>query len=199
MARAPKNSVYPKGRNEWRAWLATHHAVEVGVWLIRFKKAIGKPTIDYDAAVEEALCFGWVDSRPNKLDDERSLLWFAPRKAGTGWSKPNKERVDRLIAAGLMTASGLAKVDAARKDGSWTALDTVELLEVPGDLRLALNIHPVAAENFAAFPRSVKRSILEWIQNAKKPETRAARVGETARLAKENQRANQWRSRVGAD
>ncbi|MFM9967467.1 MAG: YdeI/OmpD-associated family protein [Burkholderiales bacterium] len=197
MARAPENSVHPKTRREWRTWLKKNHSQGAGIWLITFKKETGKPRIEYDAAVEEALCFGWIDSKPNKLDDERSLLWFAPRKAGTGWSKLNKERVERLIAQGLMTVAGLKKVRAAKEDGSWIALDAVEALEIPEDLRIALERQSKAAEYFAAFPRSVKRGILEWIQSAKKAETRAARVAETAKLAKENQRANQWRGGKG--
>jgi uncharacterized protein YdeI (YjbR/CyaY-like superfamily) len=193
MAQAPQNSVHAKTRKAWRAWLEAHHVDEAGVWLITYKKATGKPRIEYDEAVEEALCFGWIDSKPNKLDDERSMLWFAPRKAGTGWSRPNKERVERLIAAGLMQEAGLAKVQAAIDDGSWSALDAVENLEIPDDLKRALNGYSAAAANFAAFPRSVKRGILEWVQNAKKPETRANRIAETAKLAQANERVNQWR------
>jgi uncharacterized protein YdeI (YjbR/CyaY-like superfamily) len=185
---------HPLSREEWRAWLATNHARPQGVWLVTYKKATGKPRVEYDAAVEEALCFGWVDSKPNKLDDERSLLWFAPRKGGTGWSKPNKERVERMLAAGKMAPAGLAKVEAAKADGTWTLLDDVETLAVPPDLAAALAAQPPAAENFAAFPRSAKRGILEWILQAKRPETRAARIAETANLAAEGKRANQWRA-----
>jgi uncharacterized protein YdeI (YjbR/CyaY-like superfamily) len=148
--------------------------------------------VDYDEAVEEALCFGWVDSKPNKLDEARSLLWFAPRKVGTGWSKPNKDRVERMMAAGLMAPAGLAKVEAAKKDGSWTALDAVERLEIPDDLAAALDARGQARTCWDAFPRSAKRGILEWIGNAKRPETRAKRVEETASLAEKNERANQW-------
>jgi uncharacterized protein YdeI (YjbR/CyaY-like superfamily) len=163
------------------------------VWLISYKKASGKPRFEYDEAVEEALCFGWIDSKPNKLDDERSMLWFAPRKAGTGWSKPNKERVEKLIAAGLMAPAGLAKIETAQQDGSWNALDGVEALEIPPDLSQALAANATAQRYFEAFPRSVKRGILEWILNAKKAETRAKRIEETVRLTADNIRANQWR------
>lgn len=190
---APTSSVHPKTRSEWRAWLTQHHERHEGVWLVTYKKATGKPRIEYDDAVEEALCFGWVDSKPAKLDDERSMLYFAPRKQGTGWSGPNKQRVQKLIATGLMMPSGLAKVENAKRDGSWSRLDAVEALEIPQDLRAALAEYPNAENNFDAFPRSVKRSILEWILNAKKAETRAKRVAETARLAESNVRANQWR------
>ncbi len=193
MAKTPPNSIHPETRAEWRKWLKQHHEQEEGIWLISYKKATGKPRFDYDEAVEEALCFGWVDSKPNKLDEERSMLWFAPRKPGTGWSKLNKRRVEKLIVDGLMTPAGLAKVESARRDGSWNALDSVEALEVPPDLQKALASNQTAQQYFDAFPRSVKRAILEWISNAKRPETRAKRIKETVSLAEKNIRANQWR------
>lgn len=193
MSIEPENSIYPKTRLEWRRWLEQHHTRREGVWLISYKKASGKPRLEYDDAVEEALCFGWIDSKPNKLDAERSMLWFAPRKSGTGWSKINRDRVEKLIAAGLMAPAGLAKVEAARQDGSWYALEAVDALQIPPDLAAALAAFPEAARNFDAFPKSVKRGILEWISTAKRPETRARRIGETARLADQNIRANQWR------
>ncbi len=193
MTTPPENAIHPETRAAWRAWLEQNHAQADGVWLISYKKATGKPRMEYDQAVEEALCFGWIDSKPNKLDDERSMLWFAPRKGGTGWSRLNKQRVEKLITEGRMTAAGQAKIEAAKTDGSWTALDKVEELEIPPDLEAALAQYDTAAAYFDAFPRSVKRGILEWIGNAKKPETRAKRVDETARLAQDNIRANQWR------
>ncbi len=194
MTEPPPNSVHPHTRAEWRAWLEQNHTRTEGVWLISFKQATGKPRVAYDDAVEEALCFGWIDSKGNKLDDERSMLWFAPRKPRTGWSKPNKERVQRLMEAGLMAPAGVAKVIAAQQDGSWNALDAVEALEIPPDLAEALTANPTAKLYFDAFPRSVKRGILEWIATAKKAETRAKRIDETVRLAAENKRANQWRT-----
>lgn len=194
MIKSPPNSVHPLSRAEWRAWLEQHHTQTDGVWLITFKKATGQPRVEYEEAVEEALCFGWIDSKPNKLDDARSMLWFAPRKPGTGWSKPNKERVEQLIQAGQMAPAGLAKVVAAKQDGSWNALDAIEALDVPPDLERALTTNPTAKQYFDAFPRSVKRGILEWIATAKTAETRAKRIEETVRLAGENKRANQWRT-----
>jgi uncharacterized protein YdeI (YjbR/CyaY-like superfamily) len=190
---APAPCVHPKTRAAWRAWLRREHRRSRGVWLIVWKKATGKARVEYADAVEEALCFGWIDSKPRALDDERSMLWFSPRKSRSGWSKPNKQRVARLIAAGLMAEAGLAAVRAAKRDGSWTALDAVEALEIPPDLGRALAARRFASEHFAAFPRSVKRGILEWIQSAKRPETRAARINTTADMAGRNQRANQWR------
>jgi uncharacterized protein YdeI (YjbR/CyaY-like superfamily) len=121
------------------------------------------------------------------------MRYFAPRKGGSGWSRPNKKRVERMISAGLMTPSGMAKVDAARADGTWTLLDAVENLEVPDDLAAEFDKYPAARANWDAFPRSPKRGILEWIVQAKRPETRAKRIEETARLAQDNIRANQWR------
>ena len=166
---APSNSVHPLTRAEWRSWLEQNWTRTEGIWLVSYKKDTGKPRFEYDEAVEEALCFGWVDSKPNKLDDERSLLWFAPRKRGTGWSKPNKERVERLIAQGLMAPPGLAKIEAAKQDGSWTALDAVEALEIPPDLAEALASYPSAATNFDAFPRSVKRESWSGSSTPKSP------------------------------
>jgi uncharacterized protein YdeI (YjbR/CyaY-like superfamily) len=189
----PENSVHPKTRAEWRAWLEQNHAQSAGVWLISYKKATGKPRFEYAEGVEEALCFGWIDGKANKLDDERSMQYYAPRKTGSGWSKSNKERVERLTEAGLMAPAGLAKVEAAKADGSWNALDAVDALEIPPDLQEALGENAAANGYFAAFPKSVKRAILEWIASAKKPETRSKRIEETVRLAAENQRANQWR------
>jgi len=193
MEKTPPNSIHPKSRAEWRDWLSNHHTQTNGVWLISYKKASGKPRMEYDEAVEEALCFGWVDSKPNKLDDERTMLWFAPRKTGSGWSKLNKSRVEKLIASGLMTPAGLSKIEAAKQDGSWYALDSIDALEIPTDLEKSLASNQMAQQYFNGYPRSVKRGILEWIASAKKPETRAKRIEETVTSAANNIRANQWR------
>lgn len=193
----PANSVHPKSRGEWRSWLAENHTRGEGVWLIAYKRVTGKARMEYEEAVEEALCFGWIDSKAGTVDEERSMLWMSPRKPRTGWSKSNKERIERLMAAGLMAPAGLAKIEAAKEDGSWNALDAVEALEIPPDLATALASHPPAAGHFEAFPRSVKRSILVWISSAKTAGTRSKRIEETARLAAENVRANQWQKPAG--
>jgi uncharacterized protein YdeI (YjbR/CyaY-like superfamily) len=192
LANLPPNAVQPLSRAEWRTWLHGNHSRTEGVWLVTYRKGTGQPRVGYDESVEEALCFGWIDSKPNKLDDERSMLWFAPRRPQTGWSRPNKERIERLMTGGLMHPSGLAKIAQAQADGSWFSLDAVEDLQQPADLVAALAAYPLAAHHFEAFPRSVKRGVLEWIHTAKRPETRAARIAETARLAAVNERANQW-------
>jgi uncharacterized protein YdeI (YjbR/CyaY-like superfamily) len=180
-------------RAEWRDWLAEHHATAPGVWLVSYKAATGKPRFSYEAAVEEALCFGWIDSIERRLDDERSMLTFTPRKKRSNWSASNKARVERLIADGLMTPAGLAAVEVAKTDGSWTALDAVEALEMPADLRDALAANQVAHLHFDAFPPSVRKGIYAWIAGAKRPGTRQKRIAETVRLAGENIRANQPR------
>jgi len=190
--------VHAETREAWRDWLAAHHGTATGAWLVSWKKATGRPAVGYDAAVEEALCVGWVDSTARRLDDERSMLYVAPRKPRSGWSRPNKERVARLTAAGRMRPAGQAVVEAAQADGSWSLLDDVENLVVPDDLRAALDALDGAADHWEAFPRSARRGILEWIVQAKRPETRAKRVEETARLAAINERANQWRPRADA-
>jgi uncharacterized protein YdeI (YjbR/CyaY-like superfamily) len=182
-----------KSRREWRDWLEKQHRTSSGVWLVTFKKETGKPRIDYGEAVEELLCFGWIDSKPAKLDDERSMLLCTPRKPTSAWSKANKDRVERLLPAGLMAPRGLELVELAKKNGKWDALNDVEALVLPPDLEKCLATDAWARSNFEAFPRSVKRGILEWISTAKKPETRRKRIEETVTLAAKNLRANQWR------
>jgi uncharacterized protein YdeI (YjbR/CyaY-like superfamily) len=192
MALADRLQVHIERREEWRAWLAEHHASSVGAWLVSWKTATGRPAVGYDAAVEEALCFGWIDSLARTLDDERSMLLFTPRKPGSRWSRRNKERVARLLAAGLIEPAGAAVIEAARADGLWIALDDVENHVVPEDLAAAFAARPGAAEHWERFPRSAKRAILTWILDAKRAETRAKRVQETAAEAAEGRRANQW-------
>lgn len=126
-----REQVQVESRADWRAWLAENYERRDGIWLVTYKKHVPDQYVSYDEVVEEALCFGWIDSLSRKLDEDRSMLWLAPRKAGSGWSKLNKERVERMIAAGLMTPAGMRKIEAARQDGSWNALDAIEALEIP--------------------------------------------------------------------
>ncbi len=182
-----------RSRAEWRAWLAEHHAATPGIWVVTHKKAPGAPHVPYADVAEEALAFGWVDSLPRELDAARSQLLVTPRKPASAWSKVNKERIERLTAAGLMAPAGLAVVEAAKASGTWTALDAVEALAEPDDLRAALDADPDARRHWDAFPRSARRGILEWIGTARTAPTRERRVAETARLAAQDVRANQWR------
>jgi uncharacterized protein YdeI (YjbR/CyaY-like superfamily) len=185
--------VDPGGRAGWRRWLEANHVTSGSIWLVLWKKGSSGPYMSNDDVVEEALAFGWIDSLPRKLDAERSLLLLSPRKPGSAWSAVNKARVERMLAKGAMAPAGLAAIERSKADGGWSALDAVEALEVPPDLAAALAALPPAAETFAAFPRSAKRGILEWIVQAKTPATRAKRVAETAREAQAGRRANQWR------
>jgi len=181
---------HPLTRQEWRAWLEVHHNKFSGIWFVYYKKATGEPRVTYDEAVEEALCFGWIDSLPRKFDEKRSKLLFTPRKLKSVWSKPNKLRIEKLIASGLMTEIGLTKIKAAKKNGSWNALDSSDNLEIPADLAKELKTEKEAGRNFEAFSDSVKRTILAWLGGAKRAETRNARIAKTVAMAKQNKRAN---------
>lgn len=181
-----------KSRAQLRQWLEHNHASSPSIWLIFWKKHTPYH-LPYAEIVDEALCFGWIDSQPRLLDENRSMIRLSPRKTGSGWSKVNKDKIDRLMADGLMTPAGLALIDAAKRDGSWTRLDAAHADSLPPDLVTALAAVPAAAQNFDAFPPSARRAILEWISLAKRPETRAGRIDETARLAGQNLRANQWK------
>jgi len=180
-------------RAQWRDWLSASHRQTDSVWIVTFKKGASQPRVSYGDLVEEALAFGWVDSLPRKLDAERTMLLMSPRKPGSNWSSVNKARIEKMTAAGLMHPAGLARIEQARADGSWSALDAVDRLEVPEDLAAAFAERPGSAGAFAAFPPSTRRGILEWIGNARRPQTRAARIAETADKAARGERANQWR------
>jgi uncharacterized protein YdeI (YjbR/CyaY-like superfamily) len=180
--------VQAEDRAAWRAWLAANHATARGVWLVSWRKGHG-PRVEYEEAVEEALCFGWIDSQGGNIDERRSRQYYAPRKPGSGWAATNKARVERLIAEGRMAPAGLEAIERAKANGSWTLLDEVEQGLVPDDLARALVEHPPAATNFEAFPKSARRAILAWIAQAKRPETRKKRVAETAERAAANERA----------
>ncbi|GAA3919428.1 YdeI/OmpD-associated family protein [Hymenobacter algoricola] len=180
----------PASRAEWRQWLIDHHAGSPGVWLVYCKKAAAQPSVRYAEAVEEALCFGWIDSWPRRLDDERSQLLFTPRQPRSGWSRVNKERLARLDAAGRLLPAGRAAIEAAKQNGSWESLDAAEAGAVPPDLAAALAAEPGADRCFAAFSLSARKMILTWVLGARQPETRARRVAETVRLAALGKRAN---------
>lgn len=163
-------------RAEWRNWLENHHAGSQGVWLVFYKVASGKPSVRYEEAVREALCFGWIDSKIQAIDDERYRQMFTPRKQGSAWSAKNKGRVEELIHEGIMTDAGMMAIESARNDGSWTALDSVEALEIPEDLAARFTEHPEAKENYDGFTDSKKKSILSYLLQAKREQTRRARI-----------------------
>jgi uncharacterized protein YdeI (YjbR/CyaY-like superfamily) len=182
--------VFVEDRETWHRWLAENHATASGAWLVTWRRGQG-PALPYEDAIEEALCFGWIDSRGGKLDERRSRLYFAPRKPRGTWAASNKARVERLIADGRMQPAGLAAIERAKANGSWSTLDDIDREIVPDDLAAAFAAHPPAADAFAAFPPSARRMILFWIAQAKRPETRAARILETAVRAQRNERANE--------
>ncbi|AUS99095.1 hypothetical protein CLI64_01030 [Nostoc sp. CENA543] len=173
-------------RQAWRKWLEDNHLSSVGVWLIYYKVKSKKPSIRYSEAVQEALCFGWIDSKVKSLDAERYMQIFTPRKTKSVWSKLNKQYITELIDQGLMTEAGLAKITAAQQDGSWTILDAIEELIIPEDLQQALAVNEVANNYFVGFNNSTKKNILFWIASAKRPETRKKRIEQTVNSAAQN-------------
>jgi uncharacterized protein YdeI (YjbR/CyaY-like superfamily) len=181
---------HPESREQWRAWLADHHDTERGAWLVSWKRATGRPSLPYEAVIEEALCFGWIDSTARTLDAERSMMLMTHRKPTSTWARTNKDRVERLLAAGLMQPAGIAAVETAKANGSWTVLDSVEALEVPDDLAAALDAEPGARGAYEGFSPSNRKMILWWVKSAKRPETRQRRIAGAARLAAQGIPAN---------
>lgn len=172
----------------WRGWLEQNHRTQPAVWLIIFKKESGTASVYYPEAVDQALCFGWIDSVANKRDADSFYQYFAQRKPKSNWSRVNKAKVERLLAAGKMTPAGLELVELAKSTGTWTALDDVENCVVPPDLQAALALQPQAWAYWQAFPRSAQRAILEWLFNARTPTTRARRIETIVAGAANNKR-----------
>lgn len=182
--------VEPANRAEWRNWLTENHSQKESVWLAVAKK--GHAGVLVPEAVEEALCFGWIDSTANKLDEKRYKLLLAPRKRNSVWSKINKARVAKLIKAKLMQPAGMAMIKLAKKTGTWKSLNDIDNLKFPDDLTKAFSKNKKAKTFFEAFPPSAKKQILYWITSAKTPETRNNRIAETVTKAAQNIRANQY-------
>jgi len=182
--------VHPDSPETWRSWLAEQHATVDGVWLARWTKASGRPSVAYEAIVEEALCFGWIDGLVNTLGDGRQAQLLTPRRPGSGWSRSNKERVERLIAEGRMTEVGMAVIRAAQADGSWSMQDAAEALIEPAELAAALDASPEARRQWDGFPRSPRRALIWWVMSARRPETKARRVARIVDEAAEGRRAN---------
>ena len=184
-----KPSVHPETVREWHDWLAAHHGRGAGVWLVQWKRHTGRPAMTYEEAVTEALAWGWVDSTAGTVDADRARLWYAPRRPASGWSRPNKRRVELLLAEGRMQPAGQRCIDVAKEHGAWSLLDDVENLVVPDDLAAALDARAGARAHWDAFPRSPRRAMLEWLVQAKKPETRQRRITEIADEAERGERA----------
>ena len=175
---------YPKDRKTWRQWLQKHHTKEPGVWLIYYKKNSAKSSVAYNESVEEALCFGWIDSIMKPIDEEKYMQKFTPRKVKSVWSALNKKRVEQLIEQNLMQAAGLAIIDLGKQNGSWTKLDHVESYTIPPDLEKTLAKNKKVFKYFEALSKSVKKQWLYRLGNAKLPETRAKRIKEIIDEAK---------------
>lgn len=172
----------PTTVEEWSAWLREHHAQPHGVWLVNRRRAVDQ-SLSYEESVLEALRFGWVDSTVRGIDEDRSMMWFSPRRAGSVWTRTNKDRIASLEEAGLMEPAGAAAVAVARETGTWTLMDPVEDRIVPDDLAAAFDRNPGAREHWESWSPSAQKLILTWIVLAKKPGTRAVRVETTAEKA----------------
>ena len=174
---------YPKNQTEWRKWLEENHLLKQSVWVVFHSKASGKLSLTWSESVDEALCFGWIDSKKIKVDHETSHQFFSKRKAQSTWSKINKEKVERLIAEGRMSPAGHESIARAKNNGSWTILDEVEALLIPDDLKKAFSHHPGAEDYFLGLSKSVRKMMLSWIVLAKRTETRQSRIDQIAEAA----------------
>ncbi|HOX83464.1 MAG TPA: YdeI/OmpD-associated family protein [Chryseolinea sp.] len=183
----------PASQQEWRRWLKSNHKSKQSIWLFLYKKGSDKPVIGWGDAVNEALCFGWVDSTRRPFDDEKFLQFFSKRKPKGTWSKVNKLKVKQLIENGLMTKAGLDCIEAAKKNGSWIILDEVEELKIPKDLAKEFRGNYGSREFFLSLSKSVRKSILQWVVLAKRSETRQKRISEIAELAAQKQKPKQFR------
>lgn len=189
---ASLEQVYVPDRAAWRQWLASNHATSPGIWLVFDKKSSRADRLKYVDAVEEALCYGWIDSTVRTLDDARYVQLMAPRKPKSTWAATNKARVERLMAEGLMAPAGLASIEVAKANGSWSSLDAVEAFVMPADLVKALRALPDAARNFAALAPSRRKAFLHWISQAVRAETRAHRVAHVVQLAAANRKSREY-------
>lgn len=183
---------YPKTRDEWRSWLIENHANQNAVWVIFYKKGTEEPTITWRMAVDEALCFGWIDSVKKKRDDKSSIQFFSKRKPKSTWSKINKDIVVQLIEDGLMTEAGYRSIEITKENGSWNILDSVEALIVPEDLEQQFQKYPEAQLFYEGLSKSIKKMLLYWLISAKLPETRKKRLDEIVGQARVGKKPKQF-------
>ena len=184
---------YPASQAEWRAWLMENHEQEDAVWLLFYKKKSKIPSLTWSQAVDEALCFGWIDSVKKTVDADSYKQYFSKRKAKSTWSKINKDKVDQLIKDGQMMQAGLKSVEVAKENGSWTYLDVIDQLIIPDDLEQAFEKHPNSKSFFLSLSKSVRKGILYWVLDAKRPETRQKRIQEIAEQASQNLKPKPFR------
>lgn len=176
----------PTSQTDWREWLNKNHNSKQSVWLVCYKKKSDKPTIAWTDAVDEALCFGWIDSKRISIDEEKFMQFFSRRKPNGTWSKVNKEKIKQLIENGVMTKAGFEIIELAKQNGNWTILDEVEELKIPNDLAEEFKNNKGSEDFFLGLSKSVKKAILQWLVLAKQAETRRKRITEIAELAGQN-------------
>ena len=188
------NTYYAEDRAAWRKWLSENHDSSPGIWLVYYKKGSGKTRVNYDEAVEEALCFGWIDSTLNPIDELCYMQLYTPRKPKSGWSKLNKDRVEKLIGSGLMTPAGMAKIEIAQQNGMWSKLDHVEAFTIPAELSVAFENNPQALAYYNTLASSNKKMILYHINNTNKQETRMNRINDIIAAANNNMMLDRFTS-----
>ncbi|OIN56445.1 YdeI/OmpD-associated family protein [Arsenicibacter rosenii] len=187
------NTFGPASRQEWRQWLAENHQTKQSVWLIFNKKQVDKSRLSWSESVDEALCFGWIDSKAKTIDENQYMQFFSKRKPKSVWSKINKEKIQRLISEGLMMPAGYASILIAKQNGSWSLFDDVEELIIPDDLTRAFANHEQARTYFLGLSKSIRKAILQWLVLARQPETRQRRITEIVTLAGQQQKPKQFR------
>ena len=183
----------PTSRQDWRQWLAENHHSKTSIWLIYYKKQAKMPTISWSEAVDEALCFGWIDSVQKPIDGEKFMQFFSKRKTNSVWSKINKGKVQQLIAENKMTEAGYKSIEIAQQNGSWTILDEAEELIIPEDLNKAFTLQTGSKDFFLSLSKSGQKAILQWLVLAKLAETRQKRINEIAELAAQKLKPKQFR------
>lgn len=184
---------YPSTQADWREWLQENHLSKQSVWLIYYKKKSKIPSISWSEAVDEALCFGWIDSTARPIDGEKYMQFFTKRKAKSIWSKINKAKIEKLIEAGKMWPAGFESIEKAKQNGSWTILDTVEELVIPEDLEDAFLANEGSKDFFMSLSKSAKKMILYWLVSAKQQTTRQKRLNEIAELAAQKLKPKQFK------
>jgi len=183
----------PHDKKDWRNWLELNHKKKEAVWLIFYKKKTPKYNLSWSESVDEALCFGWIDSVKKTIDSETYKQYFSKRKAKSNWSKINKDKVKTLIEQGLMEKEGYKSIEIAKENGSWTILDEVETLVIPDDLKEEFANFQGSMEFFDSLSKSVKKILLHWVVSAKRKETRQKRILEIAENASQNLKPKQFR------
>lgn len=184
---------HPKNQKEWRNWLEENHVNQDSIWVVFYRKNSPKHNLGWSESVDEALCFGWIDSTKKTIDKERFIQYFSKRKAKSNWSRVNKEKVKTLIDQGLMRDAGHKSIEIAKEYGSWTFLDSVEALILPEDLAEEFSNFEGAQEFYDGLSNSAKKILLYWVISAKRKETRQKRVLEIAENAENNRKPKQFR------